>query len=251
VIDAAPLAAGMLTASAITIRGGMGVERSRVRHATAGFRPSDWQASETRERKPVLARRLGALAVGVSLALVVPLPWGAAAGVVAFAAVLRVLGSRESADALRSRQRMTADLPLGVDLLASSLAAGAAPAAAIGLVGDAVRGRIGDRLRVIAETLDVGVDPLVVWDLLASDDVFAPVARALARSARAGVPAVPALQRVAFELRAARRAAADQAAQVVAVKAVAPIGLCFLPAFVLLGIVPTVWGLGLQALTGN
>jgi pilus assembly protein TadC len=48
------------------------------------------------------------------------------------------------------------------------------------------------------------------------------------------------LLRVAEDLRATRRAALDQAAKAVGVKAVAPLGLCFLPAFMLLGIVPLV-----------
>jgi hypothetical protein len=52
-----------------------------------------------------------------------------------------------------------------------------------------------------------------------------------------------AVSRLAAEVRAERRSAAEQAARRVGVLAVAPLGLCFLPAFLLLGVVPVVVGL--------
>ena len=48
---------------------------------------------------------------------------------------------------------------------------------------------------------------------------------------------------MAADVRAEYRSAAEQAARRVGVLAVAPLGLCFLPAFVLLGVVPVVVGL--------
>ena len=44
----------------------------------------------------------------------------------------------------------------------------------------------------------------------------------------------------ADELREQRRASARERARSVGVKTAAPLGLCFLPAFVLIGIVPTI-----------
>jgi pilus assembly protein TadC len=49
-----------------------------------------------------------------------------------------------------------------------------------------------------------------------------------------------ALGRVAADLRAARRADAEAAAQRLGVLVVLPLGLCFLPAFLLTGVVPVV-----------
>jgi hypothetical protein len=45
--------------------------------------------------------------------------------------------------------------------------------------------------------------------------------------------------------------AATEAARSAGVRAVAPLGLCFLPAFVLVGVVPTVVGLATAALHGG
>ena len=58
-----------------------------------------------------------------------------------------------------------------------------------------------------------------------------------------GAPVAAAVSRLAAEVRAEGRGAAEQAARRVGVLAVAPLGLSFLPAFVLLGVVPVVVGL--------
>ncbi|MCU1692975.1 MAG: hypothetical protein JWM64_2066, partial [Frankiales bacterium] len=52
-----------------------------------------------------------------------------------------------------------------------------------------------------------------------------------------------AVARLAAEARASATARAEQRARRAGVLAVAPLGLCFLPAFVLLGVVPVVVGL--------
>jgi hypothetical protein len=51
-----------------------------------------------------------------------------------------------------------------------------------------------------------------------------------------------AVQRLGVELRARERAGVEARAKTVEVKAAAPLGVCFLPAFVLLGVVPMVAG---------
>ncbi|GIH22507.1 hypothetical protein Aph01nite_08170 [Acrocarpospora phusangensis] len=57
------------------------------------------------------------------------------------------------------------------------------------------------------------------------------------------------LTRLADDARHATRSASSAAARKVGVQAVAPLGLCFLPAFVFLGIIPVVAGLATQVLT--
>ncbi|MCA1721019.1 MAG: type II secretion system F family protein, partial [Actinobacteria bacterium] len=84
------------------------------------------------------------------------------------------------------------------------------------------------------------------WAQLAgdrSDDPLAPAARLLARAAEGGAPVADTVARLAQDARAVARAAGEQAARRVGVLVVAPLGLCFLPAFVLLGVVPVVLGL--------
>lgn len=72
---------------------------------------------------------------------------------------------------------------------------------------------------------------------------------ALVAAARYGAPVVPALERVAFELRLARRLDAEAHAKRASVLLLFPLVLCVLPAFVLLAIVPMVLG-ALSALPG-
>ena len=71
----------------------------------------------------------------------------------------------------------------------------------------------------------------------ASDDV-ARVAAVLDLSRRAGVPAAELLRSEADEARRAARAAAAARASVLAVRLMLPLGLCILPAFMLLGVAP-------------
>jgi hypothetical protein len=56
------------------------------------------------------------------------------------------------------------------------------------------------------------------------------------------------LQRIALDARESARWAAEARARSVGARAAAPLGLCFLPAFVLVGIVPLVAALGMPLL---
>lgn len=149
----------------------------------------------------------------------------------------------EPASVGQERLRLLADLPLSLDLTAACLAAGAVPYAALSLVSEAVSGPVGRRLSGVAAALRLGADPAVAWSELAGEPTLAHVARTIARTVDSGAALGPTLERVARDLRVRRHTAAEAAARVVAVKAVAPLGACFLPAFVLLGIVPTIWGI--------
>ncbi|HRN30423.1 MAG TPA: type II secretion system F family protein, partial [Terrimesophilobacter sp.] len=66
------------------------------------------------------------------------------------------------------------------------------------------------------------------------------VAEVLARSHRAGVPAAELLRAEAEEARRRLRAEAQQAAARLGVTLMIPLGVCVLPAFMLLGVVPLV-----------
>jgi tight adherence protein C len=72
---------------------------------------------------------------------------------------------------------------------------------------------------------------------------------ALVSAARYGAPVLPALERVSFELRLARRLDAEAHAKRVSVQLLLPLVLCVLPAFVLLAVVPLVIA-ALSALPG-
>ena len=100
-----------------------------------------------------------------------------------------------------------------------------------------------------ADDLRSPVDALAVLPVQLGD-ASRELCVALVGAARYGAPVVPALERVAFELRLTRRLDADAHAKRVSVLLLLPLVLCVLPAFVLLAIVPLVLG-ALSALPGS
>ncbi len=79
-----------------------------------------------------------------------------------------------------------------------------------------------------------------VWGDLAADPGLAPLGRVLARAERSGAPVAAVVERLADDLAETGRAEVEQRARTVGVRAAVPLGLCLLPAFLLLGIVPLV-----------
>jgi pilus assembly protein TadC len=161
-----------------------------------------------------------------------------------------VLGRLEPAQTRRDRLRIAADLPVAVELVSACLASGAPPAASLAVVAGAVGGPLGLRLGRVAGALQLGADPASAWAPFAATTELGPLARAMIRAYDSGAPRAATLDRTALDLRAQQRASAAEAAQAVAVKAVGPLGACFLPAFVLLGVVPTVWGIAITTFGG-
>jgi Flp pilus assembly protein TadB len=168
------------------------------------------------------------------------LGWLAGAG--GAAAVWVVLGRVEDPSVVRRRETLVEDLPTGVDLLASCLDAGAAPESALLTVSRAMGGPVGEELLAVHHRLQVGVDPRSVWRSLAAHDQLGPLGRAVGRAHETGAPVGRAVHQLAGELRERARADVEERARSIEVRAAAPLGLCLLPAFVVLGVVPLVAG---------
>jgi len=186
-------------------------------------------------------RLLASATGGVGVAAVVGGPAGLALGVAVAVASAVVLRRLEPRAVRRHRERLASDLPTAVDLLAACLASGRPPAAALTAVVDAVGGPLGRELGVLGVRLHLGADPVAVWrDLGSRPGALAALGRTMARSLDTGAPMADGLRMLAVDLRRARRADIERRARGVGVRAAAPLGLCFLPAFVLVGIVPSV-----------
>src|SRR5690606_14099038 len=226
---AAGLAAGLATRSPDRI-GGPGVGRSRPTTASVA-RSSRWTA-------PLPASAVAAVAAALLAGGATGLLLGAAAGT----AVHRWLVGAESLAARRRRAEVERDLPLAVDLLVACLTAGRSPDVAMSAVAEAMPGVLGDRLRATAARLALGGDPQHAWHDLAADPALAPLGQALARSARTGASVTTTLAGLADDIRRRRRSRAQAVARSVGVRAAAPLGACFLPAFLLIGVVPTIIG---------
>jgi pilus assembly protein TadC len=198
-------------------------------------------SGEPERTSPVLPRAACALA-GLALAGLVGSWPGLGLGITAALAGPRLLARLDDTES--EAAELTAVLPLALDLLAACLAGGAAPEAAVSAVALAFPGPCGTRLHRVAAALRLGSAPGEAWAALGTDrDAAGAAARALARAAEGGAPVAGAVQRVASDARRRQQAAAHRRAARAGVLAVLPLGACFLPAFVLLGVVPAVVGL--------
>ena len=185
-------------------------------------------------------RAAGVAAIGALL--VFGFPMGLLiAPIVAFGIPI-ALSRLEPAAERRRRARIAADVPLAVDLLAACLRAGRPPQAAVGTVAKAIGGPLSDMLAGVGHRLGLGTDPVEAWAGLLTEPACASLARAVQRALRSGAPLARSLEHLADDSRQARRWAVEEQARAVESRAVVPLGLCFLPAFVLLGVVPTVAG---------
>ena len=186
--------------------------------------------------------RATCLLAGVSAWALVGGVTGAVVGVGISVLGPRALARLDAGD--HQDELMAGDLALALDLLAGCLAGGAATVDALRAVSAALPGPCGSRLGRVAAALVVGSSPQEAWRVLGEDRGPAgAAARALARAADGGAPVASAVRRVAADTRLEAGGRAERAARRAGVLAVAPLGLCFLPAFVLLGVVPVVIGL--------
>jgi Flp pilus assembly protein TadB len=188
-------------------------------------------------------RVLWTLLGGVAAVVLVGGVAGVAAAPIAAGATWWVIERAEPAQVRRDRELARRDLPHVVGLLADALRSGRPPDTALSVVVGALPGPAAARLAALVPRLRLGVDREQVWADLAADPALGPLGRALARAQRTGAPVVPAVERLADELARSARAEVEDRARAVGVKAAVPLGLCLLPSFVLVGIVPVVGGL--------
>ena len=143
------------------------------------------------------------------------------------------------------------------DLMAACLRAGLPLAVTASAVAPHAPTSLADSLRRAADLLILGADPATAWATTrhthshtTSDPVDA-LARMARRSARSGTPMATAIAELAQQHRETAADTAAARAQRAGVLVAGPLGLCFLPAFLCLGIVPTVIGLAGHVLNGG
>lgn len=206
---------------------------------------TDWfpRHAVTRGRGPDRRAIMSGCGVAVIVALLVGGFSGAIVGLVVGAVATVLIHKKAAHHSRGDRERVAADLPFATDLMVACLQAGQPVSAATEIAAAAVGGPLGQRLTWVSGQLRLGADPEPAWMALAREPSMGPLARAMSRAAQSGAPVADVLTRLADDARQASRTASLAAARKVGVQAVAPLGLCFLPAFVLLGIIPVVAGL--------
>ncbi len=166
----------------------------------------------------------------------------AACGVPAGLGLSLWIGRLESPATSRAKAEIARDLPLAVDLLAACAMAGRPVEESLRVVASAVGGALGARLDSIVARLVLGADPQSEWTRVAADPQLATLGRSMARTLQSGAPLVEALTRLAEDRRRERRTQTQLRARTVGVKAAGPLALCFLPAFMVIGVIPTIAG---------
>ncbi|WP_329541337.1 type II secretion system F family protein [Streptomyces sp. NBC_01358] len=229
------LAVGSAVPAAPSGRAGLpGVHPGRIRLSVSGAGVRQWAAV------------LGAVLTGWFL---VGGPAGWAVGLAAACGTWRWqrvrLGQvpRAAAEAAATAEESMRQLPLAADLLAACISAGAGPREAAEAVGESLGGPVGEQLARTAAEIRLGGDPAVAWGRFGAIPGAAALARCLDRAGSTGAPAAESVARLAEAMRAERTSTAVARAQRAAVLITAPLGLCFLPAFLTVGVAPVVIGL--------
>ncbi len=161
------------------------------------------------------------------------------AAVVGFGVVV-LTGWVETGTSRRRRQRLIMELPQALSLLGAAVGAGLPLRTATRHVAAGQSGPVADDLdRVLAE-IELGRPEGEAWRDLRQDPVWAPIAVDLARSVESGTRLAEGLRRHAELARRRRQASIEIVARGVGVRSVLPLMACFVPAFILIGIVPTI-----------
>lgn len=214
-----------------------------------------------RTRRPVtvpawLVGRPGAMAVrvrvvagaGVGLAAWLSLPGlvgppiASTLALCCLPATVITLGRLEPGRVLRARERERSEAPQAMELLASCLSAGSPLRVAVAEVARVSGPEVAATLGRIVSLVGVGVPDAAAWSSLSGHLVWGPAARDIARSAGSGSAVAGLLTEHAAACRSVRRREAEQRARTVGVRSVGPLMCCFLPAFLLVGVVPLIAG---------
>lgn len=248
-MTATALVGGLLAGASIVAlgHGPAALARSRLL-AVRSPAPATRSAVPTRQPSTValLVGLVGAVTVAVDGVDPVTLLALMAAG----ASVLWFARQRSAASARREAKAIAAELPSAADLLSTCLSSGATPADALQTVAEATQGPLADRFRQVAGALRLGADPADAWGPITSGHPLAPLARAFIRSGATGAPIAETVTAVADDQRLAARWTAEAAARRAGVLAVGPLALCFLPAFILTGVVPVIVAVASDVLDG-
>lgn len=195
-----------------------------------------------RHRLPVSgpdgASVLAGLGVLVLLGGMPGMVWGAAVVVAVRWALRRVSGG-----APHQRGQVLRLAPEAVECLAACMAAGAPLWVAMSVVAESFPGPVGDLLRRTVARHELGAAYEETFAELLDDALLAPVGRILLRSVESGASLSVALSTCAEQIRHVRGSELENRARAIGVKAVAPLAMCFLPAFIVLAVVPIIGSL--------
>lgn len=143
----------------------------------------------------------------------------------------------------RRRREVLADLPQACDLLAVCLEAGQPLRRATEVIAGAVEAPLSEVLAELCAVVALGADEDRAWrEAGRAEPALATLAREVGRAVNSGVALSLSLRSLGVEARRVAASAAEVRARRVGVRSVLPLMLCFLPGFLLLGVVPIIGG---------
>ncbi|MGO1524172.1 MAG: type II secretion system F family protein [Nesterenkonia sp.] len=131
-----------------------------------------------------------------------------------------------------------ADAAVLLDLTAALLGAGVGIEAALNRLADAVPGA--ERLARVHHAIAAGAPWEQAVEPVTEDTELSAFCEHLSFAYATGAPSASMLRAAAAQARVQRRHDAERRAEELGVKMMLPLGACFLPAFILLGVVPVV-----------
>lgn len=207
----------------------------RLRAATGGRRPVR-TAGRRLQQSVLIAMSAAPLAIGVGWWALLA---AAVLGVVSHAA----LGHLEAGGVARRRELLAAGLPQACDLLAVCLESGLPLRLAAGEVARVLDDPLGAALAEVSTTVALGADEAGAWaDLADTEPALAGLGREVARTVGSGIALAATLRVLGADARREAVANAQVRARRVGVRSVLPLMTCFLPSFLLLGVVPIIGG---------
>lgn len=186
---------------------------------------------------------MNSLIVAALLVAVAPLVWPGRAAVHA--------GSARSLTPEHAGPDATEDVLSvagALDLMALALGSGVPLVTAVEVVAERSGPVVAAQLHQVVAALRWGVSEARAWDGLPV--VWRPAGQAVALAGMAGVPPAGLLRRAASDMRRAEQRRIEEATGRLSVLVVIPLGLCFLPAFALLTVVPVIAALAGGLLSG-
>ena len=154
--------------------------------------------------------------------------------------LLLVIGALVGSRARIAEHAAPDEVPMTADLMAACLLAGAGLADALAGALVAAGPWLRSRGEPVLAALRAGSPAGEAWADWLAEEQLAAIAQTCIRTSGSGAAAASELTRVAARLRASVRAQRQQRVARAAVWIVFPLGLCFLPAFVAVGVVPLV-----------
>ena len=199
--------------------------------------PPTWRIIQ-RDSKPLPAPELiGSVSVALTGLLLLPGLMKMIALVVALAMYV-FIRRQGQANVSKQAAALRSQIPLVIDLTNAVLAVGAPFQKAIDIaaqaVGEPISLELADFVRAANQDLHLAAS------LLAGHEHLGVIGRSLARALESGSSVRNVFERTAVEARRDMRLVAKKKARTVEIATAGPLAACFLPAFLLVAIVPTI-----------